>query len=131
VFLNLSAKSVANELRGKGFVDAAAARGHDVSRDVHTALVPKRGAPGSPYVADRILPKLMAGRNPPDVVLCGHDPMAMVVYFVLADLGLKVGRDVAVASFDNQQPIVGLLKPGLSTMALPYYEMGRAAMTMA
>jgi len=55
----------------------------------------------------------------------------MNVYFVLADLGLKVGRDIAVASFDNLSPIADLLQPGLSTMELPYYEMGRLAMNMA
>ena len=43
----------------------------------------------------------------------------------------KVGRDIAVASFDNLSPIADLLQPGLSTMELPYYEMGRLAMNMA
>lgn len=55
----------------------------------------------------------------------------MNVYFELADLGLKVGKDIAVASFDNLEPICSLLQPGLSTMELPYYEMGRAAMNLA
>lgn len=131
VFLNLLADSVATELRRKGFVDSAAKRGFDVSGDVHTALVHDPALARTRYVADEILPKLMSGRHRPDVVLCGHDPMAMAVYFVLNDLGLKVGQDIGVVSFDDQRPIVNLLKPGLSTMALPYYEMGRAAMTMA
>jgi LacI family transcriptional regulator len=55
----------------------------------------------------------------------------MDVYFDLAGLGLRVGRDVAVVSFDNLEPIASLLKPGLSTMELPYYQMGRAAMLAA
>lgn len=67
----------------------------------------------------------------PDVIICGQDILAMDVYFDLAELGFKVGRDVAVVSFDNLEPIASLLRPGLSTMLLPYYEMGRAAMFAA
>jgi LacI family transcriptional regulator len=55
----------------------------------------------------------------------------MDVYFDLAELGFKVGRDIAVVSFDNLEPVARLLKPGLSTMELPYYDMGRAAMLAA
>ncbi|AWM29416.1 hypothetical protein AOX55_00006641 (plasmid) [Sinorhizobium fredii CCBAU 25509] len=53
----------------------------------------------------------------PDLILCGQDMLAMNVYFALADLGLKVGQDVGVASFDNLHPIAKMLQPGLSTMA--------------
>lgn len=130
VFLNLNSDIVASHLRAKGFVDAAAAMGHDVRGAIYTAVVSRAGA--SPRLATHdILPQLFAGDEKPDLVLCGQDTMAMNVYFELGALGLKVGRDIAVASFDNLEPIVSLLKPGLSTMELPYYEMGRAAMTLA
>lgn len=130
VFLNLGTDIVASHLRGRGFVDAAAARGQDVSKAVHTAVVSKVGVPPV-FVADQILPRLFAQTPHPDLILCGQDILAMNVYFVLAEMGLKVGRDIAVASFDNLDPIAGLLQPGLSTMELPYYEMGRTAMTLA
>jgi Transcriptional regulators len=130
VFLNLATDIVATHLRGRGFVEAGAALGHDLSGAVHTAVVSKAGLPPV-FVADRILPRLFAAEPRPDLVLCGQDILAMNVYFVLAELGLKVGKDIAVASFDNLDPIAGLLQPGLSTMELPYYEMGRAAMNLA
>jgi LacI family transcriptional regulator len=57
--------------------------------------------------------------------------MAMQVYGSLARSGLAVGQDIGVASFDNQMPIANNLSPGLSTVALPYYEMGRLAMKLA
>jgi LacI family transcriptional regulator len=63
--------------------------------------------------------------------LCAQDILALDVYSVLSGMGLRVGRDVAIASFDNLEPIASLLRPGLSTMELPYYEMGRRAMTLA
>ncbi|TCN21239.1 LacI family transcriptional regulator [Sinorhizobium americanum] len=130
VFLNLSTAIVASQLRARGFVDAAAAHGRDLSNAVHTAEVLEAGKPAV-YIADRILPRLMGEQPAPDLILCGKDLMAMNVYFLLAQLGLKVGKDVAVASFDNLHPIAGHLQPGLSTMELPYYEMGRTAMNLA
>lgn len=130
VFLNLGIDIVASKLRGKGFVDAAAALGHDVEDSVHTAVISQAGAP-TRFATRGILGQLIAADKKPDLVLCGQDIMAMNVYFELGELGLRVGRDIGVASFDNYDPIAGLLQPGLSTMELPYYEMGRAAMNLA
>lgn len=128
-FLNLSDTIVASGLRGRGFIDAARRYGLDVTNRVHNAVAPAEDGYG--FLADRILTALMSGPDRPDLILCGQDIMAMNVYFVLHGLGFTIGKDVAVASFDNQQPVAGLLQPGLSTMELPYYEMGRAAMTAA
>jgi LacI family transcriptional regulator len=130
VLLNLNTDIVASHLRKEGFVDAAQAAGIDVSGRIHTAVVSAAGAP-TRFATRQILTELFSGSDRPDLVLCGQDIMAMNVYFELAELGLKVGQDIAVASFDNLEPIAGLLQPGLSTMELPYYAMGRAAMTLA
>ncbi|UYN98959.1 MAG: LacI family DNA-binding transcriptional regulator [Devosia sp.] len=130
VFLNLGKDIVASRLRGEGFVNAARAAGHDAAGQMHTAVISPAGAP-TEFATRQILSAVMAGGHRPDLVLCGQDIMAMNVYFELAELGLKVGRDIAVASFDNFNPVAGLLQPGLSTMDLPYYDMGRAAMTLA
>ncbi len=129
VFLNLSKTIVASDLRARGFVDAGRAHGLELKDQVLDAVAPTEEGYG--FLAERILPDLLSRPDRPDLILCGQDIMAMNVYFVLHGLGITVGKDVAVASFDNQQPIAGLLKPGLSTMELPYYEMGRAAMTAA
>ncbi len=130
VFLNLGIDIVASGLRGRGFIDAAAAMGHDKKPSLHTAVVSPAGAP-TRFATRGILGDLFKGSDRPDLVLCGQDIMAMNVYFELGELGLKVGRDIAVASFDNLDPIASLLQPGLSTMELPYYDMGRAAMNLA
>lgn len=130
VFLNLNTDIVASHLRRQGFIDAGAAAGLDLADHIHTAVISAAGAP-TEFATRPLLARLFAGAERPDLVLCGQDIMAMNVYFELAELGLKVGQDIAVASFDNLDPIAGLLQPGLSTMELPYYEMGRAAMTLA
>lgn len=129
-FLNLGTDIVASQLRGKGFVDAARTAGHEAAGQMHTAVVSPAGAP-TEFATRRILAEIMSAGEKPDLILCGQDIMAMNVYFELGELGLKVGRDIAVASFDNLDPIATLLQPGLSTMELPYYDMGRAAMNLA
>lgn len=131
IFLNLSADSVASELRAAGYIAAGAEAGHDLTATVHTAVATPAGSTRPTYLVDQILRREMQGAARPDVIVAGQDAMAVTVYFELTALGLKVGKDIAVASFDNQKPIVDLLQPGLSTMSLPYYEMGRLAMTMA
>ena len=130
VFLNLNAEIVASHLRAKGFADAAAAAGLDMTGRIHIAVTSAIGAPAE-FTTRPILTDLFSKTDRPDLILCGQDIMAMNVYFELARLGIRVGKDVAVASFDNLDPIAGLLQPGLSTMELPYYEMGRAAMDLA
>lgn len=67
---------------------------------------------------------LMQLPDPPTALFVFCDQMVIGVYNALADLGLKVPRDVAVVGFDNLEIIAALLQPQLSTMALPHFEMG-------
>lgn len=63
----------------------------------------------------------------PTGLFCFNDRMAMGVYDALHKLNLDIPHDVAIVSFDNQEIIAGSLHPGLSSMALPHYEMGKWA----
>lgn len=128
-FFNLDDALPASRLRARGFADAASAHGLDFSQKVHVAAAPPPRY--QEYAVGSLLPVLFSGSDRPDIIICGQDLMAIPVYFELNALGLTPGRDVAVASFDNFEPVARLLQPGLSTMELPYYEMGRAAMTAA
>ena len=65
--------------------------------------------------------------DPPTAIFCGTDRTAMGVYDALKEMGLRIPEDVAVIGFDNQELIAAYLRPALSTMALPHYEMGRWA----
>jgi LacI family transcriptional regulator len=51
----------------------------------------------------------------------------MGAYEALKERGLRIPEDVAVVGFDNQELIAAHLRPPLSTVALPHYEMGRWA----
>ena len=71
--------------------------------------------------------ELMALSEPPTGIFCCTDRTAMGCYSGLMSLGLKIPDDVAVIGFDNQRDIGSGLIPGLSTLQLPHYEMGRWA----
>lgn len=71
--------------------------------------------------------ELMKEPNPPTVIFAGNDRTAMGVYDALRELHLKIPDDVAVISFDNHEIIATALRPSLSTMQLPHYEMGQWA----
>jgi len=65
--------------------------------------------------------------EPPTAVFCFNDLMAMGAFQGLQRLGLRVPEDVAVIGFDNLSIIASQLSPGLTTMQLPHFEMGRWA----
>lgn len=63
-------------------------------------------------------------------VYCYNDRMAMGLYDGLRDHGLSVPDDMAVVGFDNQEVIAAHLRPPLSTVSLPHYELGAAGVRM-
>ncbi len=70
---------------------------------------------------------LMQLDEPPTAIFCATDRMAMGTYDALRELGRSIPGDVAVMGFDNQELIAPYLRPALSTIGLPHYEMGRWA----
>lgn len=70
---------------------------------------------------------LMRRRRAPTGLVMGNDRMAMGAYYALAELGLRVPDDVSVVGYDDQEELADSMRPGLSTIKLPFYEMGRAA----
>ncbi|MEV1146053.1 LacI family DNA-binding transcriptional regulator [Micromonospora sp. NPDC049799] len=60
----------------------------------------------------------------PTALFCFNDRMAMGAWRAAAELGLSIPGDLSVIGFDNQELIAEGLHPGLTTVALPHYEMG-------
>jgi LacI family transcriptional regulator len=63
-------------------------------------------------------------------VYCYNDRMAMGLYDGLREQGLSIPDDIAVVGFDNQEVIAAHLRPPLSTVSLPHYELGAAGVRM-
>lgn len=127
-FITLNPEIVAAKLRGRAFEDALHAAGLKIDSDLVTS-----GYAG-PIGEERLVAfdkacKLLdapAGRRP-EVILSGNDEIAMQVICAAHDCGLRVPDDVAVIGFDDFRLISASMVPALTTIALPYYEIGRRA----
>ena len=82
---------------------------------------------GENVVAREIARKVLSRKNRPSAIICGNDQLAMSVYAAAASLGLSIPQDVSVIGFDDLRMISETLYPQLTTVALPYFEIGRLA----
>ena len=71
--------------------------------------------------------ELLSQKNRPTALFCFNDRVAMGAYQAATLLGLRIPEDVSIIGIDNLEIIADALWPGLTTVALPHYEMGRWA----
>jgi LacI family transcriptional regulator len=83
------------------------------------AQAPSETLPG--YALAR---EVLSRPDRPTALFCYNDRMAMGAYRAATELGLDIPRDLSIVGFDNQELIAANLFPGLTTVALPHYEMG-------
>lgn len=81
-------------------------------------------ADGGYEAACRILDRYKEGQGRPTALFCLNDRMAMGAYDAIKERGLTIPGDIAVIGFDNQELISAYLRPKLTTVALPFEEMG-------
>jgi DNA-binding LacI/PurR family transcriptional regulator len=72
---------------------------------------------------------LLQGKPTPTAIVSANDRMAIGAMAAAADLGLHVPDDVSIIGFDDIVT-ASLVRPKLTTVALPAYEMGAAAMRL-
>lgn len=72
---------------------------------------------------------LMKLAKPPTAIFCANDLMALGALEALKQLGLRVPDDVSVMGYDDQE-VSRHTHPPLSTVVLPNYEMGQAAVEL-
>jgi LacI family transcriptional regulator len=120
-FINYTTDQPAVVGRLEGYRRALAAAG--VAYD--PTLV--RQADIAPDAVYRTTIQLMQQPDRPTALFCFNDRTAMWAYDALRDLALRVPEEVAVIGFDNQELLAANLRPPLTTMQLPHYEMGRWA----
>lgn len=71
--------------------------------------------------------EIMRRRKRPTALFMGNDRMAMGAYYALSELELRVPYDVSVVGYDDQEELAAAMRPELTTIRLPFYEMGVAA----
>ncbi len=72
---------------------------------------------------------LLKLKNRPDAIFAVNDPTAIGAYEIIEREKLKIPDDIAVVGFSNN-PISAFIKPALTTIEQPSYEMGKAAMEL-
>jgi LacI family transcriptional regulator len=112
---------------------AAVERLQGISEALHAAGVTAAGALASPdwqpeYGQAAVRGLLDAGAVP-RALICFNDRVALGAYTALAEAGLSVPSDVSVVSFDDD-PIAAWIRPQLTTIAIPHYELGRRSIEL-
>ncbi|MET7519283.1 LacI family DNA-binding transcriptional regulator [Streptomyces sp. NPDC005480] len=116
-FLNTRTPSPARDGRLEGYREALGAAGLPFDLDLVADVRPDQE--GGYAAVDKVLAMRATG------VFCHNDRVAMGLYDGLREHGLRVPDDLSVVGFDNQEVIAAHLRPTLSTVALPHYELGR------
>ena len=70
---------------------------------------------------------LLSREDRPTGLFCFNDRVAMGAYQAAMEVGLSIPEDLSIVGFDDQELIAANLRPGLTTMQLPHYQMGRWA----
>lgn len=78
-----------------------------------------------PEDGERAVERLLGGGSPFDAVFAFNDQLAVGVIHALLERGLEVPGRVAVVGFDDI-PLAAYLRPSLSSVAVPAYELGSA-----
>jgi len=121
-FINTTTPSPAHEGRLRGYREALEAAGIPFDESLVFDARPEQEG-GYDTVAS-ILDRSATA------VFCHNDRVAMGLYDGLRERGLSIPSDVAVVGFDNQEVIAAHLRPPLTTVALPHYELGAAGVRM-
>jgi LacI family transcriptional regulator len=65
----------------------------------------------------------------PAALICLNDRIALGAYQAVGEAGMAIPRDVSVVSFDDSD-LACWLRPRLTSVALPHYELGRRAVEL-
>ena len=125
-YLTLGERQDATRLRLEGFRRALAEAGIDYDPDL-VAPAEMSGTPGEHQLIWDALDRFLRNPEPPTVICCGNDRLAMAVYGILRDRGVSIPDDMSVAGYDDHRLVSETLYPGLTTAELPYLAMGGRA----
>jgi len=107
---------------------AAGYREAMLSANMSAEVLESDGTPEAGYAR---LQRRLAEKGPaPDAVFAATDRLAVAAMALAADRHVHVPRELAIVGFDDI-PLAAQLRPTLSTMAQPAYELGTVAINLA
>lgn len=80
-------------------------------------------------VGAQLTEQMLQGQNAPSAIVCGSDTLAIGAVHRATELGIEVGRDLAVVGFDDS-PSASFLQPGLSSVRQPLERVGEEIMRL-
>jgi LacI family transcriptional regulator len=107
--------------RYRGFQAAMAAAGHEVR--------PEQVAFANSFSIEegyRCTSQLLAAGSACTAVAAGNDMLAIGCYAALDEAGMRCPADISVVGFNNM-PFMDMLRPPLTTVAFPHYQVGTQA----
>jgi LacI family transcriptional regulator len=126
-YLTLHKSIIATPLRTKGFKRAMREAGLPAGSATvqESRRLRREGAEESRTVV--LVEDMFRLPDPPTAVLAANDAEAMSIMGALHRMGVAIPDDVSVLGIDDYRLICEHMEPPLSSVALPYYEMGRRA----
>lgn len=119
-FVSISQNLSITNKRMSGYLEAL--KKHNIKHDNSFVL----SCNGDDEKNKDMIRKLLKKKNRPDAIFASVEKLAVATYEVCEELGLDIPGDVKVISFSNMQS-AALLKPSLTTVTQPAYEIGREA----
>jgi LacI family transcriptional regulator len=117
-FINNEDDIPASRGRLRGVYQAAAEAG------LHRDDVAVVNGPATPEGGYRGAIELLRRSRRPTGIFCFSDRIAVGCYHAAADRRLSIPADLSVVGFDDVTLIAETLRPNLTTVSLPHYEMG-------
>nr|WP_321457415.1 LacI family DNA-binding transcriptional regulator [uncultured Cohaesibacter sp.] len=124
-YLTLDNALVATGLRTKGYLDALAEA--NIHYDENLVMMGYREGQKDSQLLVQTVEHLLSLDQPPTVICCGNDEMALRLYGILRSRGVQIPDDISVAGYDNYRVIAETLFPPLTTVELPYFKLGQVA----
>ncbi|MEM7024993.1 MAG: LacI family DNA-binding transcriptional regulator [Pseudomonadota bacterium] len=125
-YLTLSERQDATHLRLSGHRRAFSEAGIEYDPAL-VAPTDMFGTPGEHQLIWDALDRFLRNHEPPTVICCGNDRLAMAVYGILRDRGIAIPDDMSVVGYDDHRLVSETLYPALTTAELPYFAMGGRA----
>ena len=122
-YIRLNPRLRGAELRLAAFRDATWEAGlSDTEIDVRLGM---EGAIGREQNhVFQVTTDMLSKPDRPTALVCGNDEIALQAYLAALGLGLSIPNDICIVGYDDFQVVSLGLKPELTTVALPYYDLG-------
>lgn len=129
-YLTLFDDMTATPLRVKGFRKAHEEAGLSVDNELIVQGVCNNADDEFANLPD-VLKDIMSRPERPSAICCGNDKMAMRVFMLIRKMGYQIPETISVVGYDNYKLIAENLVPKLTTVSLPYFDMGQIAAKIA